>query len=156
MGNFNRDRDKDRGRRSFNDRGRSQMHPAVCDDCGVRCEVPFKPTGEKPIYCSNCFEDHGGGSRRPERPNRGGDRFEKRRESKPEVIKCDNQCKEQLDKLIGRLDIIINILSTKEEVKEVPAKKKTVKKEPVKKTVKKEAIKKEPKKKVVKAKPNKK
>ena len=50
------DRDSDRPRRSF---GKSsfekEMFNAVCDKCGERCEVPFKPTGEKPVYCSNCF-----------------------------------------------------------------------------------------------------
>lgn len=34
---------------------RSQMHQAVCAECGKRCEVPFKPTGDKPVYCSDCF-----------------------------------------------------------------------------------------------------
>ncbi len=33
-----------------------KMFSATCTDCGVRCEVPFRPTGDKPIYCSNCFE----------------------------------------------------------------------------------------------------
>ena len=31
------------------------MHSAVCSDCGRRCEVPFRPTGEKPVFCSDCF-----------------------------------------------------------------------------------------------------
>lgn len=32
-----------------------QMYSAVCDNCGKRCEVPFKPSNGKPVYCSNCF-----------------------------------------------------------------------------------------------------
>ncbi|MFA6391238.1 MAG: CxxC-x17-CxxC domain-containing protein [Patescibacteria group bacterium] len=32
------------------------MHQAVCSECGQSCEVPFKPTGNKPVYCSNCFK----------------------------------------------------------------------------------------------------
>lgn len=46
-----------RGRqgRMSNDRS---MHQAFCHDCGDLCEVPFKPTGNKPIYCSHCFQDH--------------------------------------------------------------------------------------------------
>lgn len=40
--------------RDFN---RPSMHRAVCDECGNDCEVPFRPTGDKPIYCSNCFQD---------------------------------------------------------------------------------------------------
>ena len=34
---------------------RPAMHRATCNDCGNSCEVPFRPTGNKPIYCSNCF-----------------------------------------------------------------------------------------------------
>jgi CxxC-x17-CxxC domain-containing protein len=48
------------------DSGRPEMHRATCSDCGNSCEVPFKPTGRKPVYCSNCFEGkEGGGSRSP-------------------------------------------------------------------------------------------
>ena len=49
-------------RRDFGRSGRSNrrsepvtMHPAVCDECGKDCEVPFKPTSSKPIYCKDCF-----------------------------------------------------------------------------------------------------
>jgi len=31
------------------------MHKAVCSECGKDCEVPFKPTGDKPVFCSDCF-----------------------------------------------------------------------------------------------------
>lgn len=37
------------------DSNRPQMHQAVCAECGKRCEVPFRPTGDKPVYCSDCF-----------------------------------------------------------------------------------------------------
>jgi CxxC-x17-CxxC domain-containing protein len=33
-----------------------QMHEAVCAKCGERCEVPFKPSPSKPVYCSRCFQ----------------------------------------------------------------------------------------------------
>ena len=32
-----------------------QMHPAVCSNCGKDTEVPFKPSGERPVYCRDCF-----------------------------------------------------------------------------------------------------
>ncbi len=44
------------------DRERPQMHGAVCSDCGKRCEVPFRPTGNKPVYCNQCFSSHKGSS----------------------------------------------------------------------------------------------
>lgn len=29
--------------------------PAICADCGEGCEVPFKPDGNRPVYCQNCW-----------------------------------------------------------------------------------------------------
>ncbi len=40
------------------DRGPKEMHKAVCADCGKECEVPFKPSGERPVYCRDCFGKH--------------------------------------------------------------------------------------------------
>ena len=37
------------------DRPTREMHPAVCAQCGTDTMVPFKPSGEKPVYCSDCF-----------------------------------------------------------------------------------------------------
>ena len=28
---------------------------AVCAACGVTTTVPFKPTGERPVYCRDCY-----------------------------------------------------------------------------------------------------
>ncbi|MFH1410256.1 MAG: CxxC-x17-CxxC domain-containing protein [Patescibacteria group bacterium] len=135
------------------DRGRPQMHRATCADCGNQCEVPFKPTGEKPVFCSECFEGSGRGMSRPKREH-SAPRFEDR-------PKADNsELKEQLNKLDYKLDKILKMLAPivspeAKEVKEVaekPAKKeakevveapaKKAAKKAVKKTVKKEAKKK--------------
>ena len=35
-----------------------QMHSATCADCGNTCDVPFRPTGERPVYCRDCFGGH--------------------------------------------------------------------------------------------------
>ena len=32
-----------------------RMFDAQCNKCGNDCQVPFRPTGQKPVYCSNCF-----------------------------------------------------------------------------------------------------
>ena len=32
-----------------------EMHDAVCANCGTSTQVPFKPTGERPVYCRDCF-----------------------------------------------------------------------------------------------------
>jgi len=56
-GGFSR---RDSGGRSFNrgasDSSRPAMHQAVCANCGQNCEVPFKPSGDRPVLCSNCFK----------------------------------------------------------------------------------------------------
>ncbi len=36
-------------------RGEKVVHKAVCADCHKDCEIPFKPTGERPVYCKECF-----------------------------------------------------------------------------------------------------
>ena len=28
---------------------------AVCTKCGKECEIPFRPTGDRPVYCRDCF-----------------------------------------------------------------------------------------------------
>jgi len=38
-----------------NDRPPREMHKATCSECGAECEVPFKPTEGKPVYCRECF-----------------------------------------------------------------------------------------------------
>ena len=35
-----------------------EMHKAVCADCGKDCEVPFKPTEGRPVYCRDCYRKH--------------------------------------------------------------------------------------------------
>ena len=30
-------------------------HDAVCAYCGKACKVPFAPSGDRPVYCSECF-----------------------------------------------------------------------------------------------------
>ncbi len=35
--------------------GPREMHPAICGQCGQETQVPFKPRGDRPVYCSDCF-----------------------------------------------------------------------------------------------------
>ncbi|MCY4653700.1 MAG: zinc-ribbon domain containing protein [Dehalococcoidia bacterium] len=37
------------------DRGTREMHTVVCAECGKDATVPFKPRGDRPVYCSDCF-----------------------------------------------------------------------------------------------------
>ena len=54
-------RDSGRGRDNF------ERTKVTCSACGVECEVPFKPTSNKPVYCDACFSKNGKG-----RSNSGG------------------------------------------------------------------------------------
>lgn len=56
-----RGRDNDSGSRGGNfggfrrNFGPREMHKATCSDCGQECEVPFKPTEGKPVFCKDCY-----------------------------------------------------------------------------------------------------
>jgi len=105
MGNFDRN-----GKRSGGGFGRSfgggkrfggggrppAMHQATCSECGASCELPFRPTGDRPVFCSNCFgkqQDNAG-----PRPNRFSDdrrerpRFEDKKMYDATCSKCGKAC----------------------------------------------------------------
>ena len=65
------------------------MHKAICDKCNEECEVPFKPTTSKPIYCNSCFKSDG--SRSKDKSNQFSEEFK--------------QINEKLDKIIGSLKV---------------------------------------------------
>lgn len=111
MGNFNRDdRRSSGGRPSFGggsrfgggkrfsggrDVIRPDMHKATCGECGAACEVPFRPTGDRPVYCRDCFAKQGGnvgrersfGGDRRERP-----RFDDKQKFDAVCSKCNSAC----------------------------------------------------------------
>jgi CxxC-x17-CxxC domain-containing protein len=35
--------------------GDRPMYDAQCAACGVQTQVPFQPSGAKPVYCRDCF-----------------------------------------------------------------------------------------------------
>ncbi len=37
------------------DRPPRQLYDATCADCGKVAQVPFQPTGSRPVYCNDCF-----------------------------------------------------------------------------------------------------
>jgi CxxC-x17-CxxC domain-containing protein len=44
---------------NYNDR---ILHKTTCVDCRKECEVPFRPSGDRPVYCKACFAKHKTGS----------------------------------------------------------------------------------------------
>ena len=73
------------------------MHEAICGKCGSECEVPFKPTEGKPVYCSDCFKD---------KSREAGSRSE-----------LGKQSNETLSEIGRKLDKILNILENHPELK---------------------------------------
>ncbi|HBF38728.1 MAG TPA: zinc-binding protein [Firmicutes bacterium] len=47
---------RDSGRSSYQGNTERQMYPAVCHTCGANTMVPFQPSGDKPVYCRNCYK----------------------------------------------------------------------------------------------------
>ena len=35
--------------------GQREMFSATCANCGREARVPFRPSGARPVYCSDCF-----------------------------------------------------------------------------------------------------
>lgn len=44
-----------RSNNSFS-RPQREMFPAVCASCGKETQVPFQPSGDKPVYCRDCYQ----------------------------------------------------------------------------------------------------
>jgi CxxC-x17-CxxC domain-containing protein len=47
---------------SYGERAPRQMYTATCSSCGREARVPFQPRGDKPVYCSECFQQQGSGA----------------------------------------------------------------------------------------------
>ena len=91
------------GRGLHHNRGSRQnvgMTKVTCSTCKAKCEVPFKPTSSKPVYCNDCFIKKG---------------------SQGKVSK------EDLDAINEKLDKIMKLLEKKEEKKEKKKAKKSSK-----------------------------
>ncbi|MBU1129712.1 hypothetical protein KKE45_00130 [Patescibacteria group bacterium] len=148
MNNFRSDNRSGGRRDSYNSRGNfgsrdsrggPQLHDAVCDQCGKDCKVPFRPTGNKPVYCSDCFEKQSGRD-----DNRSGGRKDSYRKDfrggdsrrPPQVSVSDrgiSKFVEKIDILNGKLDKIIDLLSLAKEKKPEPVEVKPNKNKEVKK-----------------------
>ena len=56
---------------ALHDRPRRELHTVPCARCGLDAQVPFVPKGDRPVYCSDCFDAERSGS---SGGNRGGGR----------------------------------------------------------------------------------
>jgi len=127
------------GDRRSNDRGQVTMHPAICNKCGKECEVPFRPTGDKPIYCNDCFSanrDRGGSTGSPHGGDRGGDRFPR----KDFGGYGSDEIKKQLEFLGLKIDRLTKAVENLSLAKSDPTKEKSAQVKEALKTVKKKAV----------------
>src|SRR5437016_5273939 len=127
-----------RSNRSGGDRSYGADRPmfqTICSKCGNSCEVPFRPTGEKPVYCRDCFRDQPSSDSRREGGNFSRPSFQRRDENRGGNDGSQNN--KQLAELGMKLDRIIELLTPKtsketttevSEEKPLPAKKKASKK----------------------------
>lgn len=103
------------------DRGPVTMHKATCSECGKTCEVPFRPTGEKPVFCNDCFASkrEGGdrGGDRGGRQSRDFDRAPKRDfggDRRPsfggDFKPAGGDSKKELGEISAKLDRLINLM----------------------------------------------
>lgn len=97
------------------DRGPVTMHSAICSSCGKPCEVPFRPTGEKPVYCRDCFAGRGamGGDRSQRKdprtfPQNTSHNTQPNSGSQPTV--GNSEMKKQLDAMNVKIDKLISIV----------------------------------------------
>lgn len=57
----------------YENRAPREEFEVVCAECGVQTTVPFKPTGQRPVKCRDCFQkDRPAGGRGPPRSGGGG------------------------------------------------------------------------------------
>ena len=125
MSDYNRNSRSGGGDYRRQSSGNRQMHKAVCDECGQNCEVPFRPSGDKPIYCSNCFENKGGGSKGSSRRSSGGSNYGKQDNTNKQLL-------DQVTSLNKKLDRILTVIESGSIKKEKQEPKKTEKKEDTK------------------------
>lgn len=86
------------------DGDRPQMHHAVCADCGNDCEVPFRPTGDRPIYCKNCFGGKGGDDRAPRQDRPSFDRNAAPAQGSDKMVR---ELSQKVDAIAKKLDALL-------------------------------------------------
>ncbi len=99
------------GNRGGNDR--PELHQATCASCGKTCEVPFRPTGDRPVYCRDCFNNPDREFAPPKNFTRN-DSPRERPSYRPEPRQERSGGDEKLDTIIKKLDKLISLLEQKD------------------------------------------
>jgi CxxC-x17-CxxC domain-containing protein len=102
----------DKGGKSFNNDNR-EMFQATCSGCGKSCQVPFRPSSGKPVFCDDCFakQRNDGPSRGDSRPSYN-DRADRGARPAPVVSSANNDVlARQIQAISGKLDTLIDLMS---------------------------------------------
>ncbi len=111
------------------DTSRPGMHKATCAECGKPCEVPFRPTGDRPIFCSDCFGKQEGRGSSPREKKFDRPRFEnKRPDFRPATPAQDTKAftdiKQQLELMNNKIERILSlVMQTPPTTESAPEKK---------------------------------
>ncbi|HZJ41432.1 MAG TPA: CxxC-x17-CxxC domain-containing protein [Patescibacteria group bacterium] len=99
--------------------GPRTMHSATCAECNKPCEVPFKPSGNKPVLCSNCFAEQS--ETRSDRGGRdmGSSRSFSDRPNRQSSDSHNSGGSQKLEVIAAKLDKIIELLSANSGLKKV-------------------------------------
>lgn len=131
---FNGGGDRGGFRPSFNrdNRGEGEereMFDATCASCGKACQVPFRPSGDRPIFCKDCFARENGDERGGDRGGRDGRREfggrDRRDAPRTDVIRRDDSApraggndsriddlKRNLEQMSSKLDKLVDLMSS--------------------------------------------
>lgn len=114
-----------------NDRGgrddrKTEMFKAVCSECGKTCEVPFRPSGDKPVFCNECFGSKKGDTGTAPRNDRGPRMdFAPKPAYAPAASAGNDPMHKQMEAINSKLDRLIKLMEGTAVVK--PAKVENVK-----------------------------
>jgi CxxC-x17-CxxC domain-containing protein len=94
----------------------AMMHKATCAECGKTCEVPFRPNGEKPVYCNDCFGDKREGTFNNDRPQKrdfapARPAFRPDREDAPRPDRRIDDLKLQVEKMNAKIDQLMTMMT---------------------------------------------
>ncbi|MBY0309974.1 hypothetical protein K2Q16_02425 [Patescibacteria group bacterium] len=108
-------------RSSGGDRENREMFTAQCTMCGKSCEVPFRPSGDRPVLCRDCYVRKDGDApredRRPDARANDGARPQRRDERAPAeypTVRVDRgmeEVKQKLATLEAKLNRILDLIN---------------------------------------------
>lgn len=99
------------------DRGEVSMHHATCSECGNDCQVPFRPTGSKPVYCNDCFGSKKGAGKGRDFGGRPAKREFDSKSFSAKPAGVSDEVKKQLNEINSKIDRLFTMMEKITSVK---------------------------------------